>query len=58
MCKIFRIRLVPHYINEKNYLVADTLSRILYIKSESEIRKCLEGSNFCCLEPLFEFCRG
>ena len=58
VCKIYRIRLVPHYINTKNNLVADTLSRILYIKSESEIRKCLEGSNLCCLEPLFKFCRG
>ena len=41
VCKIYTIRLVPHYINTKNNLVADTLSRILYIKSESEIRKCL-----------------
>ena len=45
VCKIYKIRLVPHYINTKNNLVADTLSRILYIKSEAEIRKCLEGSN-------------
>ena len=52
VCKIYRIRLVPHYINTKNNLVADTLSHILYIKSELEIRKCLEGSN------LFKLCRG
>ena len=42
VCKIYIIRLVPPYINTKNNLVADTLSRILYIKSEPEIRKCLE----------------
>ena len=58
VCKIYKIRLVPHYINTKNNLVADTLSRILYIKSEAEIRRCLEGSNLCCLDPLFKFCRG
>ena len=58
VCKIYRIRLVPHYINTKNNLVADTLSRIQYINLESEIRKCLEGSNLFCLESLFKFCRG
>ena len=58
VCKIYKIRLVPHYNNTKNNLVADTLSRILYIKSEVEIRKCLEGSNLCSFEPLFTFCRG
>ena len=28
VCKIYKIRLDPHYINKKNNLVADTLSRI------------------------------
>ena len=36
ICKIYQIRLVPYYINTKNNLVADTLSRILYIKVEVE----------------------
>ena len=42
--KIFNIRIVAKYVNTKSNLVADTLSRLLYIKSENEARKCLEGS--------------
>ena len=45
--KIFNIRLVAKYVNTKSYLVADTLSRIMYIKSESEARKCLQGGMLC-----------
>ena len=50
ICKIYQIRLVPYYINTKNNLVADTLSRLLYIKGESEARKCLNGTGLCCLQ--------
>ena len=48
ICKIYLIMLVPYYINTKNNLVADTLSRILYIKGESEAKKCLNGTDLCC----------
>ena len=33
----FNFGLVAHYINTKNNLVADTLSRLLYINSEQEV---------------------
>ena len=55
--KIFNIRIVAKYVNTKSNLVADTLSRLLYIKSENEARKCLEGSGLCCIESIFHFCR-
>ena len=45
------------YVNTKSNLVADTLSRLLYIKNEGEARKCLEGSGLCCIEQIFSFCR-
>ena len=57
ICKIYQIRLVPYYINTKNNLVADTLSRILYTKGESEARKCLNGTSLCCLQKFFDCCR-
>ena len=57
ICKIYQIRLVPYYINTKNNLVADTLSRILYIKGESEAKKCLNGTGLCCLHKIFHYCR-
>ena len=50
-----QIRLVPYYINTKNNLVADTLSRILYIKGESESKKCLNGTGLCCLQTIFDY---
>ena len=34
ICKIYQIRLVPYYINTKNNLVADTLSRLFYINPD------------------------
>ena len=57
ICKIYKIRLVPYYINTKNNLVADTLSRLLYIKGESEAKKCLNGTGLCCLQKIFDCCR-
>ena len=56
ICKIYQIRLVPYYINTKN-LVADTLSRILYIKGESEAKKGLNGTGLCCLQKKIDYCR-
>ena len=41
--KIFNIRIVAKNVNTKSNMVADTLSRLLYIKTEGEARKCLEG---------------
>ena len=55
--KIFNMCIVAKYVNTKSNLVADSLSRLLYIKSESEARKCLEGSMLCCIENLFQYCR-
>ena len=55
--KNFNIRIVAKYVNTKSNLVADTLSRLLYIKNEGEARKCLEGSGLCCIEQMFSFCR-
>ena len=55
--RIFNIRIVAKYVNTKSNLVADKLSRLLYIKSENEARKCLEGSGLCCIESIFHFCR-
>ena len=55
--KIFNIRIIAKYVNTKSNLVADTLSRLLYIKSESEARKCLEGSGLCCIEKKNSFWR-
>ena len=57
VCNIYQIRLVPYYINTKNNLVADTLSRILYIKGESEAKKCLNGTGLCCLSKNVHYCR-
>ena len=54
--KIFNIRIVAKYVNTKSNLVADTLSRLLYIRNEGEARKCLEGSGLCCIENFFSFC--
>ena len=48
ICKITNIRIVAKYVNTKSNLVAATLSRILYVKSGSEARKCLEGSMLWC----------
>ena len=54
--KIFNIHIVAKYVNTKSNLVADTLSRILYLKDD-EARKCLQGSMLCCIEHLFTYCR-
>ena len=53
--KIFNIHIVAKYVNTKSNLVADTLSRLLYIRSENEARKCLEGSGLCCIESILIF---
>ena len=50
---IFNMCLLAKYVNTKSNLVADTLSRIMYLKSEEEARKCLQGSMLCCIENLF-----
>ena len=55
--KNFNIRLVAKYVNTKRNLVADTLSRVMYLKSEGQARKCLQGSMLCCKENLFTSCR-
>ena len=54
----FNFGLVAHYINTKNNLVADTLSRLLYINSEQEVIKCFNGSGLCCVNDTLEFCRS
>ena len=41
---MFNIHIVAKYVNTKSNLVADTLSRVLYLKTEDEARKCLQGS--------------
>ena len=55
--KIFNIRLVVKYVNTKSNVVADTLSLVMYLKSEGEARKWLQGSMPCCTENLFSYCR-
>ena len=54
---IYNINLVPKYINTKSNLVADTLSRIVYPHTSSKVVELLNGSNLCCLDLLFGFCR-
>ena len=53
----FNIRLVVKYVNTKSNLIADTLSRVMYLKSEGEARKCLQGTLLCCIKNLFTYCR-
>ena len=55
--KFLNICLVVKYVNTKSSLVADTLSRVMYLKSEGEARKCLQCSMLCCIENLFTYCR-
>ena len=57
LTKILNIRIVAKYVSTKSNLVADTLSRLVYIKSEIEARKCLEGSMLCCIDTVFQYCR-
>ena len=54
--KIFNIHIVAKYVNTKSNLVMDTLSRVLYLKTEEEARKSLQGSMLCCIEQLFTYC--
>ena len=54
ICAIYNIDLLPRYINTKSNLVADTLSRIPYIKNADQLMNCLLGSDLCCLNTLFE----
>ena len=54
---IFNIRIVAKYVSTKSNLVVDTLSKIMYIKSEEEARECLNRSRLCCIENLFAYCR-
>ena len=49
--------LIVKYVNTKSNLVGDTMSRVMYLKSEGEARKCLQGSLLCCIENLFIYCR-
>ena len=54
ICAIYNIDLLPRYINTKSNLVADTLSRIPYLKDANQLIECLLGSDLCCLNTLFE----
>ena len=54
--KIFNIRHVVKYVNTKSNLVADTLSRVMFLKSEGEACKCLQGSMLCCIKNPFTYC--
>ena len=58
LCAIYNITMSPKYISTRSNLVADTLSRLPYFKSESEMMKLLSGSNLCCLYELFVAYRG
>ena len=53
ICAVYNITLIPSYINTKSNLVADTLSRLPYFKSEHELLECLRGCDLCCLNDLF-----
>ena len=53
LCAIYNIKLSPKYVSTKSNLVADTLSRLPYFKSESDLVDLLNGSNLCCLSELF-----
>ena len=57
LCAIYNIELTPLYINTKNNLVADSLSRLPYFKGGNEISNCLGGSDLCCLKPLINIYR-
>ena len=54
LCAIYNIELLPKYINTKSNLVADTLSRLPYLSSTTQLRELLHGSNLCCLNELFQ----
>ena len=55
---IYNIDLIPKYINTKSNLVADTLSRVAYPQTSKRVVEFLLGSNLCCLDLLFGFCRN
>ena len=53
LCVFYNIEIVPRYINTKCNLVADTLSRVVYISSNEDLMSKLSGSDLCCLKDLF-----
>ena len=53
LCAVFNVSLQPRYISTKSNLVADTLSRLVYFKSDVKLREYLENSGLCCIDSLF-----
>ena len=53
LCAIYNITLYPRYVSTKSNLVADTLSRLPYFKSEEEMSLLISNSGLCCLSELF-----
>ena len=49
ICAIYNIDLEPKYINTKDNVVADTLSRIPYCNVSSKLEMLLCGVSLCCL---------
>ena len=58
VCVFNNIELKPKYINTHNNLVADTLSRLGYLSSYTDVAPLLMGSNLCCLSDLLDSYRG
>ena len=54
VCSLYNIELKPKYINTKNNLVADTLSRLPYHRVGDNVENLLSGSGLCCLKLLFK----
>ena len=52
ICAIYNIEMVPRYINTKDNVIADTLSRIPYYNDKLLLSNDLQSSDLCCLNLL------
>ena len=57
LCVIHNVNMIPNYVNTKENVVADTLSRLPYESTRRDAEELLKGYNLCCSQSLFDFCR-
>ena len=58
ICIIHNIDIEPRYINTRCNLVADTLSRLPYFRTQEQVKSKLGGTDLCCMENLFDCFRA
>lgn len=58
VCMLNEISIVPEYIRSEDNTLADSLSRLLYVKHAAVVQNVTDGLGLCCEWPLVACCRS